>query len=91
MKDDEHNEPDTWAPLSAANKRVLNKAIGTPFSVTAVTVALSALPAKENDRRGDARRGCDKDECGDRDQREYVERRLRELAAWERKINGGRN
>jgi hypothetical protein len=42
----------------------------------------------ENRERDTARKRANKDDS--KDQRDYVERRLRELAEWERRLNKGR-
>jgi hypothetical protein len=89
-----HNETDepeldAWAPLAAANTKLLNKAFGTPFSKAAATAKLSAPPAEQNDRSREKCGGSDDDERDAVQHREYVDRRLKDLAAFER-IAAGR-
>ena len=92
MKDDAQHElePDTWQPLLTANTLILEtlhvKAISEAVAHAAPS---STLPAKQNDERGPHAKASDDDKQRAKDQRRYVDHRLREFAAFERRAGGG--
>ena len=86
--DDDEPNSQTWTPLAAATTKLLNELFGVPFD-DAVAAATSVEPPKEKDHRSDRNAGeQQKQEPADKQQREYIERRLRELRAFERRARG---
>ena len=60
-----------------------------PFQTLAtITGRVLQTNAKKDNRRGDQRRGGDDDEEQPKQRREYVERRLREIADFELRADG---
>jgi len=89
MKDDTHNEPDTWSPLAAVTTRLLNKILETPF-----TGAVAAAPPsehsekKQSDGRAEGAAETQRKERADEAKGEYVEQRLRDYRAFEDRASG---
>jgi hypothetical protein len=88
-----HNETpdpefDAWQLLSTATAPLLKMFHGKQFSEAVGAAALSAIPAKQDD---DGRARTDRG-AGDKEtteqQRAYVDQRLRDFAAFERRAAG---
>lgn len=89
MTEDEPIEPEieTWAPLAAANKRVLI-ALCTKRVDDAVAAAASQLHEEQDEESRGTRHAGDEKERRDEEHRQYVERRLREMREFERRADG---
>lgn len=59
-------------------------------SLAAVTAKVLEPTEKQKEQRERDTSRSSKDKADTADKREYVDARLREIAAWERRINGGR-
>jgi hypothetical protein len=83
MKEDAHNEPelDTWKPLRTVSAPLLKELHVKSCGTAVAAAALSGPHRKQNDGSAGADRRA-------QDQRVYVDLRLKELAAFERRARG---
>jgi hypothetical protein len=93
MKDNTHEELelDAWTPLRTANARLLNNLFDTPFGRAAATASSSGTNEQKNEDRDVIRRGRDNDEQKAKDHRAYLEQRMKDYAAFERRARGERS
>lgn len=82
MKANNDNEPNPWSSIGLQAAMIVNK--------LRCQSQLMDSDKKQDEERGAQSDAGHDDKADTANNREYVETRLREIAAWERKVHGGK-